>query len=415
MPEGATIFGQLGIATLLGLLVGLQREHAAHGMAGMRTFPLITVSGTVAALLGLQFGGWIVAAGWLGMVVVLGIGTLVRLRAENAEEFGTTTYVAGLLMYAVGALLVVAPLAVGVVVGGGVAVLLQFKPELHRIAKQLGNEDLRAIMQFVLLSCVVLPILPNQTYGPFEVFNPYKTWLLVVFIVGMSVGGYILYKFLGPEIGIWLGGLIGGLVSSTATTVSAARMVYASPAMREAGVMVVAVASSAAFVRVLAIVGVVVPRALAVSAGPLGVLIGLTLLPAWVGWCRHRPVSPPMPTQKNPAQLGSAFLFGALYVAVLFALAAAKHYWGGRGLYLVAGLSGLTDLDAITLSVARMLAEGDMDPSGGWRLIVTAGLANLVFKTAMAGVLAGPAFLWKLVRWMVVPFAGGVLLLALWP
>ncbi|MCS7303815.1 MAG: MgtC/SapB family protein [Thermoguttaceae bacterium] len=415
MPEQASIFGQLGLAVLLGLLVGLQREHAAHPMAGMRTFPLITVSGTVAALLGKQFGGWIVGAGWLGIVVVLGIGTLLRLRTEKAEELGTTTYVAGLLMYGVGALLVVAPLAVGVAVGGGVAVLLQFKPELHRIAQQLGDEDLRAIMQFVLLSCVVLPILPNQTYGPFEVFNPYKSWLLVVLIVGMSVSGYIIYKFLGPAESIWLGGILGGVVSSTATTLSTALMVRQEPALQNGGLMIVALASSVAFLRVGVIVGVVAPETIAICIGPLMVVAGLGLLPVLIAWWSRRPSLAAMPPQKNPAQLGSALLFGGWYVGILFALAAARHYWADQGLYLVAGLSGLADLDAITLSTARLMAEHNIETSLGWRLILTAGLANLGFKIILAGLWAGTAFCQNLLRWMALPVLGGLLVLVFWP
>jgi len=415
MPGQTSMFGQLGLAVLLGLLVGLQREHAAHPMAGMRTFPLITVCGAVAALLGKQFGGWIVAAGWLGIVVVLGIGTVLRLRAEKAEDLGTTTYVAGLLMYGVGALLVVAPLGVGVAVGGGVAVLLQFKPELHRIAQKLGDEDLRAIMQFVLLSCVVLPVLPNQTYGPFEVFNPYKSWLLVVFIVGMSVTGYILYKFLGPTGGIWLGGVLGGVVSSTAITLSTAQMVRQQPALATGGLMMVALASSVAFLRVLAIVGVVAPEAAPLCAGPLTVLAGLGLTPVLGSWFWRRINLQTIPAQKNPAQLGSALMFGALYVGILFALAAARHYWADQGLYLVAGLAGLADLDAICLSTARLMAEGNIETSLGWRLMVTAGLANLLFKTLLAGLLAGTAFFNNLLRWHALPLLGGLLVLLFWP
>lgn len=381
----------------------------------MRTFPLITVSGTVAALLAERFGGWIVAVGWLGIVVVLAVGTLIRLRFEKPEDLGTTTYVAGLLMYGVGALLVVAPLAVGVAIGGGVAVLLQFKPELHRIAQQLGDEDLRAIMQFVLLSCVVLPVLPNHSYGPFQVFNPYKTWLLVVFIVGMSVGGYILYKFLGPTGGIWLGGLIGGVVSSTATTVTTCRQVRSSPAMTEAALLIVAIASGVAWLRVVAIVGVVAWQTLPVCTGPLIALALLSLLPAMIAWWRHRPRLGSMPAQKNPAQLGSALIFGILYVAMRFALEAAKEYWSHQGLYVVAGVSGLADLDAISLSTARMMAEASIPASVGWRLLATAGLANLVFKILVAALLAGPRFFQKLLSWMSIPFVGGVLLILFWP
>ena len=148
---------------------------------------------------------------------------LIRMRQADPDP-GITTDVAALLMYAVGALVVVLPEQPGipVAIGGGVAVLLQYKLELHTIARRLGDQDIKAIMQFVLLSCVILPVLPNQNYL-LGVLNLRETWLMVALIVGMSLGGYILYKFLGRDAGILLGGLLGGVISSTATTVSQAR------------------------------------------------------------------------------------------------------------------------------------------------------------------------------------------------
>lgn len=415
MPPTPTIFGQLGLSLLLGLLVGLQREHAAHGMAGMRTFPLITLSGTVAALLGLEFGGWIVAAGWLGIVAVLALGALLQVRQNGAADLGTTTYAAGLLMYAVGALLVAAPLGVGVAVGGGVAVLLQFKPELHGFVRKLGDQDVRAIMQFVLITCIILPVLPDEAYGPFSVFNPQKTWLMVVLIVGMSLGGYIVYKFLGQDAGILLGGLLGGVVSSTATTAGYARMARASAAGRRVAAIVVAIASAVVFLRVLVIAAVVAPAFLAAAAPPLGILLVLATLPALARWYRVRRRAGPLPEQKNPTQLKSAIAFGLVYAGVLFALAAAKEYLGGRGLYMVAVLSGLTDMDAITLSTSRMVGDAALDPATGWRLIVAAAMSNLVFKAAMAGSLAGWALFRQLAALFAAPLVGGAVLLGVWP
>ena len=230
------MFQQAGLALLLGLLVGLQREHAASGIAGMRTFPLIALLGTVAAGLAKQFGGWVVAAGFLGIAALIAIHSPKALR--RSTNGGTTTDVTMLLMYAVGALLVTGPIAVAVAIGGAAAVLLQFKPELHGFAKRLGDQDLRAIMQFVLITCIILPLLPQRTialwpdppYGYLNVFNPFEIWLMVVLIVGMNLGGYILYKFLGQDAGTLFGGILGGAISSTATTVSYARMVRNDPA-----------------------------------------------------------------------------------------------------------------------------------------------------------------------------------------
>ena len=162
------IYQQLGISLLLGLLVGLQRERIANGIAGMRTFPLITVFGTLTASLAVggndvtaPLGGWIVAAGLLGIIAVLILGHLIRVQ-QHDQHLGLTTEMAMLAMYGVGAYLVVGSMMVAVAVGGLVAVLLQFKPELHGIAEKLGEADLRAIMQFVLISCIILPVLPNE-------------------------------------------------------------------------------------------------------------------------------------------------------------------------------------------------------------------------------------------------------------
>ncbi len=168
-------FEQLAVAALLGLLVGLQREHAASGLAGMRTFPLITLLGSLSALLANHFGdSWILAAGLLGVVGVMAVGHLFRPQPDPHP--GTTTDVAMLLMYAVGALVVIGPMTAAIAVGGGVAVLLQFKPELHGIAQKLGDKDLRAIMQFVLITCIILPFLPDRNFGPEHLLRLRARW-----------------------------------------------------------------------------------------------------------------------------------------------------------------------------------------------------------------------------------------------
>jgi uncharacterized membrane protein (DUF4010 family) len=415
MPPAATMFGQLGLSLLLGLLVGLQREHAASGVGGMRTFPLIALLGTVLALLSGQLGGWIVAAGLLGIAAVLIVGTLLKVREQGPADLGITTGVAGLLMYAVGALLVVAPMEVAVAIGGGVAVLLQYKPELHGFARRLGDEDLRAIMQFVLITCIVLPVLPDKAYGPFHVLNPWQIWLIVVLIVGMSLGGYIAYKFLGRDANILLGGVLGGAISSTATTVSYARSARAGPVHARASAVVIMIASTVLFVRVLIALSIVSPEFAMAAAPPVVVLMLLTMVPALLTWYRVRGEPGRLPDQENPTQLKSALVFAAMYAVVLVALAGAQVYLGGRGLYAVAAISGLPDMDAITLSAARMVSDQGLDPSVGWRLIVVAAMANFVFKSCIAGVLGGWPMLCRIARLFAAPVIGGALLLALWP
>jgi uncharacterized membrane protein (DUF4010 family) len=214
----ATTFSSLGIALGLGLLVGLQREQVSTQLAGLRTFALITVLGTICGLLSLRHGGWIIAAGFFALTGALMTGHLAELKGEKTET-SVTTEVAALAMFGLGAYIVEGYREVAIVVGGGIAVLLHFKGQLHGIAARLG-EDSKAIMQFALISMVVLPVLPNRTYGPYAVLNPRQIWLMVVLIVGIGLGGYIVYKFFGRDAGLLMAGVLGGIISSTATTVS---------------------------------------------------------------------------------------------------------------------------------------------------------------------------------------------------
>ena len=198
----------LAIALGLGLIVGLQRESAESKLAGLRTFPLVTLLGAVCALLSRAAGGWVLAAGLLGVAAATAMGNAARLRRPDADP-GITTEIALLLMYGLGAYTVLGHRAVAVVLGGTVAVLLHFKAELHGLVARLGDRDLRAIMQFVLLALVVLPVLPDETFGPFAVFNPREMWLMAVLIVGLSLAGYIALKFFGENAGIVAGGAPG--------------------------------------------------------------------------------------------------------------------------------------------------------------------------------------------------------------
>lgn len=415
MPEASVLFQQLGIAALLGLLVGLQRQRAPGTIAGLRTFPLITLLGTVTAMMALELGdAWILAAGLIGVVAVVAVGHLLKIQDAD-PDFGTTTNFAELLMFAVGAMVVIGPTMVAVALGGGVAVLLQFKGELHGMASRLGEKDLQAIMQFVVITCIILPVVPNRTFGPFDVLNPFETWLMVVLIVGMSLGGYIIYKFLGRDAGILLAGVLGGAISSTATTVSSSRQARGSAfAVRNAAIVIL-IASTIVYIRVFIELVVVGSRDLLWNAAPaVSMMMGLTLMPALVAWLRVRRRSASMPEPENPTQLKSAIVFGVIYSVVLFALAAAEHYReevGVQGMYWVAGLSGLSDMDAITLSTARMSLQDPHLAENGWRLILVAVMANMAFKACMAGVLGGWRLLATLARMFAFPLAGGAVLL----
>ena len=262
------VLQQLAVSFGLGLLLGLQRERAESSIGGIRTFPLIAIFGTVCALLGKTFGGWIVAAGLLTLVAIVVYSNFAKIKSGDIDP-GMTTEVAALLLYALGAYVVIGSMVVTVVVGGAMAVLLQFKKPLHALAGPIGERDMRAIMQFVLLSLVILPVLPHQDFGPYSVWNPFQIWLTVVLIVRISLTGYIAYKCLGARRGTLLAGVLGGLISSTATTVSYARRTAENIKLVNLATVVIVIASCISLGRVLVEMAAVAPVAFASMAAPV--------------------------------------------------------------------------------------------------------------------------------------------------
>lgn len=406
-------FLQLFVALGLGLLVGLQRERVDPAIAGIRTFTLITVLGALAALLGRSFGGWIVAVGLLVAAALVMSGNLVRMSRGDAEP-GQTTEFTAVIMYCIGALVVIAPLAVPVVLAGAVAVLLHLKGPLHRFVDRMGEQDVRAIMQLVLIALVILPILPDRPFGPYDVLNPYQIWWMVVLIVSLSLAGYVAFKLFGGHAGSALSGVLGGLISSTATTVSYARRTKDTPESSRLAALVIVIASTVVFGRVLVEMAAVAPSYLIYMGPPIAAMLGVGVVVSGLAWLlgRDRDAEPPEP--ENPADLKAALVFGALYAGVLLAVAFARDRFGTAGLYAVAAISGLTDVDAITLSTSRLVVGG-LDPSTGWRAILLAGLSNLVFKAGIVAVLGSRGLFGRIALLFGLALAGGGLILWLWP
>jgi uncharacterized membrane protein (DUF4010 family) len=405
---------QLAVSLGLGLLLGLERERHESVIAGIRTFPLIAVFGTVCAQLGVAFGGWTVAAGLLALTAVVISANYAKIQSGDIDP-GMTTEIAALLLFGVGAIVVVGSISLAVVIGGVMAVALHFKQPLHRFAAAVGDRDMRAIMQFVLITMVILPVLPDRNMGPLDVWNPFAIWLMVVLIVGISLGGYVAYKILGERAGTLLGGMIGGLISSTATTVSYARRSREKAALAPLASLVILIAACMSLGRVLVEIGAVAPGAFARLAPPLGVLLGACIVTAAGMFVFTRSSGGEMPEQKNPAELSSALVFTALYALILLAVAVAKDNFGPAGLYAVSVISGLTDMDAITLSTAGMVDSGGLEPATAWRAILLAALANFAFKFGVVTVLGGPALARRVGFAFGLVGAVGVGLFFLWP
>lgn len=416
------------LSLAMGLLVGLQREQSDPPVAGFRTFTLITLLGTLTGTLSQMYGASVLAVGLVSVLALMLAGNAMRLvvarslsddssKQARLADTGMTSEAAALVMFGVGALFAHGELLLGVVVGGSVTLLLFLKDALHTFAGRLSRDDLKAIMQFVLLSCVVLPVLPDATFGPYDVLNPRSIWLMVVLIVGISLGGYITYRFMGHRAGLWVGGVLGGLISSTATTVSYSRRSTASEGELDTlAIFVITTASTIVCVRVLVEIGAVSYGTLLPSAiPPILILMAASAAFAAGAYVFARKSDDEMPEQKNPSELGSALVFGALYAGVLLALAAGRSHFGEAGSMAVSILSGLTDVDAITLSVSELVQRGEVSPERGWRLVMVATLSNAVFKTGVVAVLGSRKLLQWMVLYLMLLVVVGAALIWLWP
>lgn len=429
----STTLGRLALAFGLGLLVGLQREWADTRVAGIRTFPLITLVGALTAVVADAYGdnGWILASGLLGITALAAFGNWLRVHT-GAEDAGLTTEITMLLMFLVGALVVVGEPVHAVILAGAVAVLLQAKRPLHDAVDALGERDFHAITQFVLISLVILPLLPDRDFGPYAVLNPREVWWMVVLIVGIGLAGYLAYKFFGRNVGTLLGGVLGGMVSSTATSVSYARRSKEQPALSSLAAVVVMIASSVVFVRVLIEIGAVASGHFGALAPPIAAFGVICLLIAAMAfaWEQRKAGDLIGPAEEdeertaddpreidlgNPSELRSALVFGALYAIVLLAVAWAKDHLGRQGLYAVAFVSGLTDMDAITLSTSRLVRDGKVAEDTAWRVVVIASMSNFLFKGVVVATLGSAALRRRIaVLFGSALLAGGALLL-LWP
>lgn len=408
-------FVALGVALGLGLLVGFQRERTEESLAGFRTFPLITVSGALAAEVGRWTGSpWILPSAVLGLVALVVTGNLARWRRGEVAT-GITTEIAALVMFLVGATAVVGSTAVAVVTGSLVAVLLYFKRPMHALATRLEEDEVGAIMRIVVIGLVILPVLPDRTFGPYDVLNPFRVWLMVVLIVGISVASYVLYRLVGARAGTLLGGVLGGLISSTATTASYARRARSGGEVPRSAAVVLMVASTVVFARIFVEVGAVAPDVLARIAPPLAAMAAANVALCVAGFWLWGDARTPPPDQRDPTELRAALVFGVLYGVIVFAVAAAKENLGEAGLYGVAAVSGLTDVDAVTLSIANLAQAGRVEDGTAWRAILLATLSNLVFKGGIAAVLGGRPLLRRVAPLFGLSLAAGAAILGLWP
>ncbi|MEO1128708.1 MAG: DUF4010 domain-containing protein [Planctomycetota bacterium] len=406
-------FQVLGVATGLGLLVGLQRQRGFARLAGIRTFPMITLLGAIAGLLVEELSGWIIGVAGAGVIASI-IARAIEAPPDDSRDGGITTEIAIVLMFCVGVLLAIGPMVVGIVVGGTIALLLHAKTSLHDFVQRIGEQDLRAVMQFTLITLIILPVLPDETYGPFNVLNPRQIWLMVVLVVGISLAAYVGYRTLGQHSGSAVAGLLGGAISSTATTASAARRSGTRNRTLMVAAMIVVVAASVSYVRIIIEIGVVAPYHVAKLVPPLLIMLGVMATMSLAMWLVVRNGHGALPPRENPTELKPAIIFGGLYATVILAVAAAQEVFGSNGVYVVAAMSGLVNMDAITLSTSRLVSDNGMSVDDGWRVILVASMANLACKCGIVMAMGSKRLLAIVGPIMLLALLTGSSLLLFW-
>ncbi len=404
---------QLAVAIGLGLLVGMQREWAEDKPIGLRSFALITLVGAITGLYGASGSYWVVAAGGLAVTTIIAVHTVLLARTQPVA--GVTTELAAIAMFLIGAMTTSGWIVPAVVLTGAVTLLLHWKQPLHDWVERIEPLEFQAVARFVLVTLVILPVLPNRTFGPYDVLNPFQIWLMVVLIVGLNLVGYFGLRLATGRSGAVASGLLGGLVSSTATTVSFATRSGGRQGLLAVTPVVILTASAVAYLRIVVETLIVAPSLLAALAGPLIVFAILFFVMVLIQLRGIGEQTTPEVEAGNPAELKAALFFGAAYCVVIFVSAAVKEHFGEFMLYPVALLSGLTDVDAITLSTARLYDESRIGHDTAWRLIFAASLANLVFKAGIITVVGAADLRRRLLPAFAMLVGAGTLLVVFWP
>jgi uncharacterized membrane protein (DUF4010 family) len=414
--ELVAVAGDFAIAILLGALVGIEREKRkaeeleTEHIAGLRTFTLLALLGAASGFLARSLSSpWILAAALVvvGAFVVVGYLTTARVSQDGK---GLTTEVAALVVFLLGALVMFGQRELAIGLGVVTAAVLAYKQPLHGFVEKLGWDDVYAGLRLLIATFIALPLLPDRAIDPWGALNPYSLWLLVILISSLSLVGYVLTRWLGPARGTALTGLTGGLVSSTAVTLSFAREARDNPQNTAALACGILLAWSVMFLRVIVLVAVVNRALLAHVLVPFVAMALAAVGCAAFLYFRDGSVDGTPPKGevdiKNPFSLTEAAKFAAFFAVVLLAVKIVQEHFPPSGLYAVAALAGLTDVDAITLSMSEFAQSGEARVAV--IAIVIAALTNTIVKCGMAFFFAGAPLGKPLLIATVVTLAAGL-------
>jgi uncharacterized membrane protein (DUF4010 family) len=407
-------FKLLGIALAIGLLIGLERgwrtRDRDEGMrvAGLRTYGMIGLLGGLSGILAQHVDTYLLGFVFLGLTAVLLLAYSKSL--DKFEDFSITGTIASLITFTLGALTVFGHIALASASAVVITSLLSFKPVLHGWLKKLEQHELNATLKLLLISVVMLPILPDQGYGPWAAFNPYHVWWMVVLIAGISYLGYFANRIVGNQHGPVLTGALGGLVSSTAVTLNLSKLSTQLPNMENVLAAGILTACATMFARTLLLTSLMNPALFRVLLPALLVMTVFTYLVAFVLWQNGRGFRAieEMPLE-NPFQLGMALKFGAFLVVILLLSKLLKIYFGDMGTYFLAAASGLADVDPITLSMSQMGKES-LEVSVAARAIFIAVAVNSGIKAVLSWIIGGPALAVRVGGTLVGAVVAGLLI-----
>ncbi len=385
----------LGAALAVGLLIGLERGWRDRDLpdgrriAGLRTFALIGLLGGVLGSLLPDFGPWPLLGGVLGLALILAVS--YAQAATLSGILSATTAVASLLTLALGAFAVHGSASLALAAAVIVMVLLDLKPVLHGGLRWIEHRELRAGLQLLVLSVVILPSLPDAGWGPYGAINPYQLWWAVILIAGLSLVGHFAMRLTGAQRGIVWTGLLGGLASSTAATLTLARYTRQNPLLAGVATAGALSACGVMFFRIAVLLAVLRPALLA-SFGIFLMVTGVVML-GWGLWQGRKLAQggegdaaiQPM----APFDLGTALGFGTFLAVMSVLVPWVKQWVGTGGIYMLAAVSGTADVDAIVISLANMLGSGGLSSQATVVALLIATLANMLTKVTIAWITAG--------------------------
>jgi uncharacterized membrane protein (DUF4010 family) len=406
-------------ALAIGALVGIEREkHKVSNLSsfgGVRTFMLLALLGAVGAWLGLQLQQPWPELAVLGVVALLVLAAYNRKQREEPQVPGLTTELSAMLVFLLGGAVMHGHAGIAVALAIITSAILAFKQPLHGLVDKIGNDDLYAGLKLLIATFIVLPLLPDHAIDPWQAFNPYKIWLLVILISMLSLVGYIATRLLGPARGTAVAGLAGGLVSSTAVSLSFARLSkqpQSADSQDDALACGILLAWSVMSLRVLLMVGIVYLPLLAPLWPAIGAMALVTVALAAYFYRRAPQLQANSATSvSNPFSLWAASQFGLMFAAVLLVVKLTEHFAPAEGLYLVAAIAGTTDVDAITLSMAQYAQQAGREQLAATALVI-AVLSNTLVKTTLVCALGSAGLRQRLLRACALIILTAILVLA---